>query len=74
MFGPNQTFVVGVEPDAETGCLRMYVGHRYKGIYALVEDEAAKEELLRSWAQSYSGHLMTTCPPNENLYTTAERP
>lgn len=68
------TFVVGVEPDEATGCLRMYVGHRYKGIYALIEDADAKAELRRAWAQTYHGHLMVPVPPNSALHTERERP
>lgn len=66
-------FVTGVQDDAETGCLRMYVGHRGQGIYALIEDEAAKEELRRAWADT-SIHLMVDCPPNHVLWSEKERP
>lgn len=66
--------VVGVEDDAETGCLRMYVGSRSDGIYALVEDDDAKEELRRSWAASICGHLVVERPPDEVLWSERARP
>lgn len=67
------TLVVGVEDDAETGCLRMYVGARHQGIYALVEDEDAKDELRRAWAH-IGQHVMVAKPPPSALWTTKERP
>jgi hypothetical protein len=66
------TLVVGVENDAETGCLRMYVGHRSRGIYALIEDEEAKDELRRAWAQG--GHVVVDKPSLDVLWTERERP
>lgn len=66
------TLVSGVEEDAETGCLRMYVGHRCRGIYALIEDEEAKDELRRAWAQG--GHVVVDKPPLDVLWTERERP
>jgi hypothetical protein len=67
-------FVTGVETDAETGDLRMYVGHRYKGIYALVHDEQAKVDLQRGWDSTMGGHLMVRVPPNDALFSENERP
>jgi hypothetical protein len=68
----TSVLVVGVEDDAATGCLRMYVGARYRGIYALVEDEDAKDALQRAWHSSR--HLVVDKPPVEALYTERERP
>lgn len=66
--------VVGVEDDAETGCLRMYLDSRSRGLYALIEDADAKEALRRGWAASYHGHLTVEWPPASALYTEDERP
>lgn len=68
------TFVVGVEEDTATGCVRMYVGSRSSGVYALVEDEEAKYKLRASWAASFCEHLIVERPPDNVLYTEAERP
>lgn len=68
------TLVVGVEDDEETGGLRMYVGARWKGIYAIVEDEDAKKDLRNAWAGSYCGHLTVPIPPRDVLFTDEERP
>lgn len=73
-FSGRGVLVVGVEDDAETGCLRMYVGSRGDGIYALVEDAEAKEELRRAWARSFTGHLVVERPPDNVLWTERERP
>lgn len=65
--------VVGVEDDASTGCVRMYLNHRSSGIYALVEDEAAQKQLRDAWAGSR--HLLLTTPPPESvLFSESERP
>jgi hypothetical protein len=72
LFAKSSTLVVGVEDDAATGCLRMYVGHRARGVYALVEDEDAKDELRRAWGGGR--HVVTSVPPREVLYTESERP
>ena len=74
LFSGRGVLVTGVEDDAETGCLRMYVGSRGDGIYALIEDEAAKDELRREWARSFAGHLVVDRPPDDVLWTTKERP
>lgn len=67
------TIVVGVQDDPETGCVRMYVGHRGDGVYALVENEEAQAELRRAWG-NHRQHLVVDRPPPEALYTEAERP
>jgi hypothetical protein len=72
LFTGQTVFVVGVEDDAETGGLRMYVGHRSNGIYAIVEDEDAKDELRRAWASLR--HVIVGRPPANVLYAEAERP
>jgi hypothetical protein len=69
----NSALVVGVEDDDETGCLRMYVGARHQGIYALIEDEDAKDELRRAWA-NVRQHVLVARPPESCLYTVEERP
>lgn len=46
----KSTIVVGVEDDPETGMLRMYVGARWRGVYALIEDPEDQETLRREWA------------------------
>lgn len=62
--------VVGVEPDdEEPDVLRMYVGHRAKGIYALIADEQAKRALERAWADTMS-RLLVPRPPTDRLYQT----
>lgn len=66
--------VTGVEDDAETGCLRMYVGSRHLGVYALIEDEEAKDELRREWRRTFTGHLVVERPPDNALWTERERP
>ncbi len=73
LFSGRGTLVVGVQDDPETGCLRMYVGSRSRGIYALIEDETAKAELRREWA-CVSRHLVTETPPASALYSETERP
>lgn len=71
IFG--KTLVVGVQDDPETGCLRMYVDHRSRGLYALIENEDAKAELRREWAVT-TRHLLVTPPPPSCLYLESERP
>lgn len=66
--------VVGVEDDPATGCVRMYVGSRGDGVYALIEDEEAQAELRTGWASSFRGHLVVERPPPGCLYTEEERP
>jgi len=68
------TLIVGVEDDPETGCLRMYVDHRGRGLYALIEEDEAKEQLRRAWANSSRGHLTVEKPPAHALWTEDERP
>ncbi len=70
----RDALVVGVEDDAETGGLRMYLGARYKGVYAIVTDEEDKATLRYEWDCSRGGHLSTAIPEGECLYTTADRP
>lgn len=69
----KSALVTGVENDQDGG-LRMYVGARYKGIYAIIEDEDAKEKLRREWGASLMGHLVVEIPPRDCLFTTEERP
>lgn len=65
--------VVGLEDDEETGGLRVYLGHRARGLYAIVEDENAKDELRRAWAQG--GHVtLSPKPPTAVIWTERERP
>jgi hypothetical protein len=63
------TLVVGVEDDPD-GSLRMYVGHRFKGIYAIVDDPAEKEKLRSAWGSG--GHLFTAIP--ETLFQDPPAP
>jgi hypothetical protein len=53
------TLVVGVEDDPD-GSLRMYVGRRSKGIYAIVDDPAEQDRLRSAWGSG--GHLLTAIP------------
>ena len=62
--------VVGVEADEEEPeVLRMYVGHRAKGIYALIADDQAKRDLERAWSDVMS-RLLVPRPPADRLYQT----
>jgi hypothetical protein len=69
----TSALVTGVEDDQDGGC-RMYVGARSNGVYAIIEDEEAKEKLRREWGASLMGHLVVDLPPRDCLFTTGERP
>jgi len=63
----DTTFMVGVEDhDDPPGSLRVYVGHRYKNIYCIVDDEDAKRDVLRAWG--HGGHVLMPLPPADRLY------
>ncbi len=72
-----QTLVVGVEDDTEdgalTGDLRMYLSHRSRGLYAILQGEEEKEDLRRAWADA-TCHLTVEWPPDECLYSEKDRP
>jgi len=70
----THALIVGVEDDPETGCLRMYLGSRNRGLYALIEEEEAKEQLRLAWGASSRGHLVVEWPPADALWTKEERP
>jgi hypothetical protein len=65
LLSGTSTFVVGVEDDPD-GSLRMYVGHRARGIHTHVVDERDKQELRRAWA-NVMGHVVVEAPPVEAL-------
>jgi hypothetical protein len=67
----GQTFVVGLE-DEPGGMLRVYVGHRYKGIYALVDAAHAEAQRALRNAWGRGGHVLIPCPPPECLYRDDE--
>lgn len=67
-FGTH-TFVVGVEDNGD-GALRVYLGHRAKGLYVLVEDEDAKAQVQRAW-EGCSGHITIAVPPPECIFKDA---
>ena len=56
--------VTGLE-DEPDGALRIYVGPRYKGVYAIVEDQELQRALWAAW--SCGGHVVIPRPPPECL-------
>ena len=64
-FGTPQSIVTGVERN-EAG-LKVYVGHRYKGIFCLVNDPVAMREIERAWAD-ISCHVFIPRPPDDALF------
>lgn len=72
LAGPNPTLIVGVEDTDDGTATRVYFGHRYKGIYALVTDAAEREKVKRAWGASFMGHLFTETPPADRLFSEAE--
>lgn len=67
LFG-GSTLCTGIEDDP-SGALRMYVGPRYKGIYALIVDSADQEALRHAWAGS--AHVVVPTPSPDQLFMDA---
>jgi len=71
LYTGNSTYCIGVEDDP-SGALRMYVGARYKGWFALITDETDKESLRRAWASR--GHVVVPKPEPDQLFHDELRP
>jgi hypothetical protein len=61
----THTLLVGVE-DQDDGGLRMYLGHRASGVYAVVYDDDAKATVRRAWASR--SHVTVPIPPSGCVY------
>jgi hypothetical protein len=66
LIAGTHALVVGVEDD-EHGT-RVYLDHRARGLYVVVEDEAAQREVRKAWAAS-RGHLTIAMPPHECVFS-----
>jgi hypothetical protein len=68
-FCREVTLLVGVEEQPD-GAVRVYLGHRAKGVYLLVEPEQA-DPFRRAWASGQ--HVwMAPVPPAERLLVDGE--
>lgn len=66
MFG-NSTQVVGVEDELVDGALKVYVSHRSRGLYVLIDDEDAQRKVRNAWADQRT-HVFIPLPPSGCLY------
>lgn len=64
MMGTHKE-VVGVEDDPDGHGLRLYLGTRSAGIYVVVEDPDAQEQVRRAWN---GGGRVTLPNPPEHAY------
>jgi hypothetical protein len=69
LFAGTHTLLVGVEDDPDGG-IRVYLGHRGRGLYAVITDADAIEEVRNAWAGG--GHVTIPIPPRECI-TAEER-
>lgn len=58
--------LVGVEDDPRGG-LRLYLGHRSKGVYAHIDEPAVMAEIKEAW-DGYRQHITVPCPPPDCLF------
>lgn len=65
LFAGTHTFLVGLEDQADGG-LRLYLKHRSLGLYSVIYDEAAKDDVRRAW--DGGGHVTVPVPPVGCVY------
>ncbi len=68
-----RSLVVGVEEDAETGGVRVYLDARYLSRYAVIDNPEAADEMRRQWRNGLQ-HLIIEKPPDEAITTDELRP
>jgi hypothetical protein len=61
------TLLVGLE-DEPDGTLRVYLGHRAKGIYMQVITPQAQEHFRRAWGGGFGYVWMWPLPPADALF------
>lgn len=66
LFAGTHTLLVGVEDDPEGG-LRLYLGHRAKGAYAVIDDPEEIARIRQSWGGA-RGYITVPIPPAECIY------
>lgn len=73
LLAGTHTLLVGVE-DEPTGGLRLYLGHRSRGLYTVITDAVAIEEVRRAWGSGGHGghHITLPIPPPECVYSDRE--
>ena len=68
-FGEPVTLLVGLEETTQ-GALKVYLGHRAKGLYLLVTDAEEQETFRRAWATRQ--HVwMWPLPPADEIRSDA---
>lgn len=72
LFTGSQTICTGIEDDP-SGALRVYVGPRYKGVYALLTNERDIAVMRRAWG-SMSAHIVIPTPSADSLFHDELRP
>ena len=63
--------VSGLSED-DDGALKVYVGHRHKGLYLLVDDPVAQEAIRDAWG--YGGHVLIPLPEAGQVFADAATP
>lgn len=67
LIAGTHTLVVGVEDDSESGGVRIYLGHRALGAYAVVTDPDTATTIREAWARG-SQHLTVLAPPPDRIF------
>lgn len=62
LLAGQSTFVVGIEDDPDGG-LRVFLGHRSRGLYCVIDDAAAIEQIRAMW-ESKMPFTIPIPPPN----------
>jgi hypothetical protein len=70
LFTGDTTLLVGVE-DHPDGGLKCYLGARYRGVYAIVDDPEAMEKVRRAWADP-TAKVLFPVPPPECVFSDRE--
>lgn len=61
----HETIIVGLG-ETEGGALKVYLGHRSRGVYCVVTDEC-REGIQRAW--DGHTHVVVKKPPSEALFS-----
>lgn len=69
LMAGTQTYLVGIE-EQDDGGLRLYLGHRADGLYAVIYDEDVKANVRAAWAGKHAIVTVPT-PPSECIYQEA---
>jgi len=70
LLSGTHTLLVGVE-DQDDGGLRMYLGHRSKGLYVIVDDPEGQRRIREAWAGG-GGHITVPVPDGQCVYSESQ--